>query len=239
MMNKMDTEKSSNQENKSIGTGMKILFGFIFSGGVVAWITFFLTIIIPLTKGIELEFSDYWIITHKVEPIEGTKDCAIFDTITLPLTFYNTVSRHRAIGILKLEIRRYHNAKTVDKKIIYVYKAAREYEKFDPEEIETWNVKNFYVDSILAGNTDTTIIVEFYPSEWWGNPQFSWQHLQEHQRKPSFILQPNQKYQITLLMKTSSFEWEKLGILTIETGDVNELEISADECRSQADAIVY
>lgn len=117
-------------------------------------------LLIAFSGGLKVEFSHYWIYSRKVEHVEGTEECAVFDTITLPLTFYNTGGRAQTVRMLRLEV-------WTNGKFCGLFQAEREYEVFDQEEIENWRVKNFYINSVVPGHSSIVKVVEFYPTFWW------------------------------------------------------------------------
>lgn len=202
---------------RSFWVGLAQLGGF--AGLAVLIIT-----IIAWFQGVKVEFSDFWIITHKVETVQGSLECAWFDTITLPLTFFNTGSKHRAIGMLKLEVRKAGQ-------LVDVYQANREYERFDREELEKWRVKNFYVNSIVTGHSAIVKVVEFYPAPWNSHPHWT--------SRRGFSLKANEEYEVSLYMKLGNGRWKPMGSFSIATGDVDKLEVNPAVCQDQVDAITY
>jgi len=202
--------------------------------GALAGISALVWNIVLYWGDLEVEFSNYWIYSRKVERIAGTKGCAIFDTITLPLTFYNTGGFARVVRMLRLEI-------WVNDQFHDLFQANREYEVFDQQEVIRWEVKNFYINSVVLGHGSIVKIVEFYPTFWTSRTQFS--------------LEPQTIYTLKLFMSPRlggtgvmaagtdwplvRDRWIYMGSLIIKTGDVHTLSVDPALCEDQVDSITY
>lgn len=202
--------------------GVTIL-AVVFAGGLAGWCVFALQLI-SYMGDLEVEFSDYWICSRKVEEVTGIEEYyAIFDTITLPLTFYNSGKRERVVRMLRLEV-------WDDDSVVDTYQANREYQRFGEPAIEEWNVENFYMNSVVPGHTYVVKTVEFYPVYW--------------VERSDFVLQPHTKYRVKLFMKrTVGAEeengWDFMGEVPIRTWGVDALNVDPDKSEDQVDAIVY
>ena len=186
--------------------------------GGAAGLTVLILMMIGWCQGIDVQFSDYWAISHKVETLHGISGCAWFDTITLPLTFYNTGLKYRAVGMLKLRIKK-------DGQVVGEYEANREYARFDEEDIMNWQMKGFYVNAIVAPHSSIFEVVEFYPDSW--------------QSKGEFILKDNEEYDVYLYMKSEDESWKFMGQSPIATGEVSKLKMDPAICQDQVDVITY
>jgi len=192
--------------------------------GGFAGLALLIIMVISWTQGVRVELSDLWALSHKVETVHGSPECAWFDTITLPLTFFNTSSKHRPVGMLKLEV--WKAGQLVD-----IYQANRESERFDEAEIRNWHVRNFYINSIITDHATVVKIVEFYPAPWDKHPHWT--------GRRGFSLMPNEEYQIELSMRLKNGRWKSMRSFSIVTGDVNKLEVDPSVCQDQVDAITY
>lgn len=191
--------------------------------------------VITFLGDLEVELSNYWIYSRKVERVKGANGCAVFDTITLPLTFYNTGGFAQAVRMLRLEV-------WTNGKFCKLFQANREYEVFDQEEIEHWRAKGFYINSVVPGHSSMVKVVEFYPVFWWKENEFTLESGTQYTLK--LFMGPGVEDPEAMGAEKEDWnsvrdKWRYMGSLIIETKDIEKLRVDPARCEDQVDSITY